>query len=72
MLKRLTHNSIFHLLIVVAFSALIATKAQATLVLDQSNDPGGVSFNGNDTDLTWQQEVKAGLAGQLGEISLYT
>lgn len=46
--------------------------ANAAVVLDQSNiSSGGVNFNGGDSALTWQQEVTAGINGQLTNIDVY-
>lgn len=48
----------------------LASSTVAAPVIDQANDVvGGVSFNGGNTTLTWQQGVTAGLTGRLTAIA---
>lgn len=43
----------------------------AAPTLDQASTSTGVGFNGDASSLTWQQDVVAGLAGQLTAIELF-
>lgn len=51
-----------------AAAMVVCTSAQAAAVLDQINQPGRGVLN---ESVEWQQEVTAGVSGQLAGITLY-
>jgi MYXO-CTERM domain-containing protein len=57
---------------VLALAALLLSPAAARAggTLDQTSPAGGASFNVGTSSLTWQQQIKAGLGGQLAGISV--
>jgi hypothetical protein len=55
---------------IVAVGALCAAAAAQTGTLDQQSPASNASFNGDAPSLTWQQEVQAGLGGQLEGFSI--
>ena len=59
------------LAISVSLTVVLLSAASANaLVLDQVSPTGAVSYNMNNSGLTWQQQVTVGLAGPLVQVDL--